>query len=162
MTTDNHATANGRSHLSTILTLHRAVMALADTGADTLGKMDPDNLAPVRAALDDLSQPYTLDDRAEDVRETLEEAAREMALSVEVRTGWHTPGADADPEEYRVLITWGGPACQITGRLGEHGEPSGAEMQVQDWFSVWEPLGTTATEDDAMLWFAGLFYYGDA
>lgn len=52
--------------------------------------------------------------------ETLEDEAREMPLCVEVRTNWYAPGsrdASTKPYEYRVLLTTGGPALQITGTL---------------------------------------------
>jgi hypothetical protein len=61
--------------------------------------------------------------------------------------GWYAPGAstfpnsregeDAKPEEYRILLCTGGPACQIVGQLNEHCEPVTAIMQVQDWFQPW-------------------------
>ena len=66
---------------------------------------------------------------------------REMPLCVEVRTNWYAPGsrdASTKPYEYRVLLTTGGPALQVTGTLTEYGEPDDVpEIQVQDWFIPW-------------------------
>ena len=53
----------------------------------------------------------------------------EDALSVEVRSGWVSLGADRvpmEPEEFCILLTTGGPAVRIRGELDEHKEPSRA------------------------------------
>lgn len=97
--------------------------------------------------------------------ETEEEAREEIendALSVEVRTSWHVPGGDAGkPDEYRILITTGGPAVQIVGDLNEYGEPDNARLQVQDWFQPWTEFPTSSEEDDALEAYARCFYFGE-
>jgi hypothetical protein len=53
----------------------------------------------------------------------------ESVLSVEVRPGWYSMGGDTQdrkPEEYRILLSTGGPALQLWGTLDEHGEPETA------------------------------------
>src|SRR5438132_13043925 len=44
--------------------------------------------------------------------DTAREAIRDDALSVEVRTNWHSVGAvqAAKPTHYKILLCWGGPA----------------------------------------------------
>jgi hypothetical protein len=59
-----------------------------------------------------------------------EEAAREAInndpLSVEIRSGWYTPGENPEPEEFKILLCTGGPAVQIRGELDQYRQPSRA------------------------------------
>jgi len=97
------------------------------------------------------------DDEAE---ESALEAMREMALSVSVRDGWRSPGNEGSgAEEYRVLLSTGGPACQIAGDISGHGEPDGAELQVQDWFTPWKTLEVTDEEGEALGYFVNAFCF---
>jgi hypothetical protein len=102
----------------------------------------------------------TLSDREKD---TLREEADDWPLSVEVRDAqWHTPGKAAyDPDEYCVLLTTGGPACRIIGGLDRYKQPESAILQWQDWGTPWTDVETTADEDEALMTFASLFYYGE-
>lgn len=93
----------------------------------------------------------------DEARETIEQDA----LSVEVRTGWHVPGQASKPDEYRILLTTGGPAVQIVGDLSEYGEPDTARLEVQDWFTQWETFATSSDDDDALMAYAQCFYFGD-
>lgn len=72
-------------------------------------------------------------DDADDARERIQEDA----LSVQVRSGWVTPGDDMTAEEFEILLTTGGPAVRILGELDEHGEPYRAWLEVQDWGKPW-------------------------
>jgi hypothetical protein len=96
------------------------------------------------------------DDREEGRREI-----EESVLSVEVRDGWRTPGdTGADgAEEYRILLTTGGPALRIFGTLGAHGEPESAELQMQDWGTPWTRYADA--DEDTLLQFARHFYFGE-
>ncbi|MDD5355695.1 MAG: hypothetical protein PHY56_04120 [Candidatus Omnitrophica bacterium] len=48
----------------------------------------------------------------DDAIEEAEQSIREDALDVEVRSGWHAPdGERHKPEEYKILLCTGGPAC---------------------------------------------------
>src|SRR4051794_40445173 len=69
-------------------------------------------------------------------RDEARDAITDDALSVEVRTDWHAPGADnmAKPDEYKILLCWGGPAVQILGTLDGYNQPDSARLQYQDWF----------------------------
>ena len=93
--------------------------------------------------------------------EKVEEQCREQPLSVSIRDGWYAPGDHPEPEEYEILLATGGPAVRITGNLGRWNEPCLAEIQGQDWFTPWESIETTSEDDEALRWFASLFYYGD-
>ena len=105
------------------------------------------------------------DDGAIDAAQT---AISEAPLSVEVRSGWYTPcDADPEPAEYQILLTTGGPALRITGRLGAHDEPETADLEYQDWGTPWtryhpahgEPLFDSHRGD--ILSFAQQFYFGE-
>jgi hypothetical protein len=90
------------------------------------------------------------------------QAIEEDALSVEVRTDWHSPGADTDkPTEYRILLCTGGPAVQIVGRLSQYGEPETATLQFQDWFTPWTGYYDTDMEEDVLLDYARCFWFGE-
>ena len=95
------------------------------------------------------------------------DAARERiledALSVEVRSAWHVPGSgDDDPEEYRILLAWGGPAVRLIGTLDQYAVPETARLQSQDWFQPWSDLkDASADTDDILLDYARCFYFGE-
>jgi hypothetical protein len=94
-----------------------------------------------------------------------EESARqrieEDALSVEVRGDWRTPGSDDNaPTHYRILLTTGGPACQITGKLNRYREPETAAIQYQDWFQPWTDWRGDH-EKETLLTYARQFWFGD-
>lgn len=95
---------------------------------------------------------------------TFDEAAQEIQdgpLSVLVRDGWRQPGqADQDgPEEYEILLSTGGPALRIYGKLGEYTAPATAELQAQDWGTPWTRVPDC--EEDVLLAYAQQFYFGE-
>lgn len=97
------------------------------------------------------------------VAEWIEDAMREAPLSVEIRSGWREPGdgASLDPDEFRILLSTGGPALRVMGELN-HGEPSRCWFEMQDWGTPWtRHFNRSAERASALLWFAGLFYYGE-
>ena len=47
-----------------------------------------------------------------EVAEAIEVSCQETALSVDVRSGWGTPGK-LEPEEFQILLSTGGPALRI-------------------------------------------------
>lgn len=92
--------------------------------------------------------------------EEAEQRIGESVLSVSVRDGWHTPGAPSEdgPEEYEVLLSTGGPALRIWGKLREHGEPDTAELQMQDWGTPWTRY---PAPEETLLAFVRCFYFGE-
>ena len=109
-----------------------------------------------------------------DTEEAIVERAREQALSIEFRSGWYSSPesvADLKPEEFKILLSWGGPACQIIGKLDEYSQPTDIEIQYQDWGTPWEPLQLNSTYADkspnitsdyqALEWFCNCFYFGE-
>lgn len=85
----------------------------------------------------------------------------EDALSVEVRSGWCSPGEEMSPDEYKILLCTGGPAVEIIGELDQYKQPCTARLMCQDWFTSWEELVTTGDDQDALLTYAQVFYFGD-
>lgn len=94
--------------------------------------------------------------------EAAQTAIYESALSVQIRSGWYSPGSTlgadhGSPEEYEILLSTGGPALRIIGRLSEHCEPESAELQMQDWGTPWTHYPAPESE---LLAFAQQFYFG--
>ncbi len=97
----------------------------------------------------------------DNVREEARERIKQGPLSVEVRSDWYTLGQDSDksPSEYRILLSWGGPACQIVGDLDQYLEPDSARIEYQDWGTPWTPLrGISREEEEALISYARCFY----
>jgi hypothetical protein len=96
-----------------------------------------------------------------------QEAIQEAPLSVEVRSGWYSPGAESEAVEYQILLSYGGPSLRITGQLGAHGEAGTAHMEYQDWGTPWTryhpPLHSELfdSHNADVLTFAQQFYFGE-
>ena len=110
---------------------------------------------------DETGQPVEYEGKTFEDSEALRERAYEGPLEVSVRSGWHAPGGESEPEEYLILLSTGGPALRIVGDL-DRGEPATAELQWQDWGTLWTRHHDTTTEEDtAILEYARLFYFGE-
>lgn len=94
-----------------------------------------------------------------DALETAEQAIHEDALSVEVRSGWVSPGDKMSAEQFCILLCTGGPAVRIIGELNEHGEPRRAWLECQDWFTPWTQVFNVS--QDTLLAYASCFYFGE-
>lgn len=95
------------------------------------------------------------------LREDVENEAREMPAGISLRSGWYAPGAGGPADEYRLEMAGGGPACRIIGNLDADGDAADATIEGQDWGTPWLALTLTTDEYDALLWFVGLFWYGE-
>ena len=103
--------------------------------------------------------------------EGIREKAQNEALSVEFRSGWSSNPEEMEPEEFKILLSTGGPACQIIGKLDQYKQPTDIEIQYQDWGTPWEPLQLNSTYADkspnitsdyeALEWFCNCFYFGE-
>lgn len=100
--------------------------------------LDWDRLEQLRDAdLDDLGD----EDRAElgelttaaagfEDQEAAQQACYYNALSVELRSGWYTPGSEStEPEEARILLCTGGPHVELQYQLA----PARVRVLYQDW-----------------------------
>ena len=84
----------------------------------------------------------------------------EDPLSIEVRDGWRSIGSkDSVDKEFRILLSTGGPATQITGDLDEHDEPCNVKLQAQDWFQPWTTYETKEGEDEILLEYVQSFCF---
>ena len=94
-------------------------------------------------------------------REEAETAIHEDPLSVEVRSGWTSPGAKMEAEEFCILLCTGGPAVRIVGDLSEHGEPTRARVQHQDWGTPWIEIFPSSDDREKILTYCQQFYFGE-
>ena len=92
-------------------------------------------------------------------RENAEQRIQEDALSLEVRSGWVTPGEEMQAEEFNILLGTGGPAVRIRGELSQYKEPDRAWLEVQDWFLPWTRYYDA--DQDVLLTYCRQFYFGE-
>ena len=100
----------------------------------------------------------------------IEQEARDMALDVCYRSqDWVEVGRNEsfEPTRGRILLTTGGPACQVVCDL-ENNWPSNPEIQWQNWGTPWThtriktELGIDYdTANEALAWFINLFWWGE-
>lgn len=93
-------------------------------------------------------------------RESAEQTISEDPLSIEVRSGWHSPGTEATEDEFCILLCTGGPACRIIGDLNQ-GDPENPRIEYQDWGIPWTNLPLTSDEQEAVLRYCSCFYFGN-
>lgn len=159
----DHATNNAKGWAETLTLLLNARDTLAEAGRfDDWSDLDLEQKGEIRTAFSHASIDLDTDDDLSDLQEQLEEHMREMPLSVQVRTGWYTPGAagsaDEQPAEFEILLTTGGPALRITGDLDDNAQPYRARLQWQDWGTPWTDY---AVSEDILDAYAALFYFGE-
>lgn len=98
-----------------------------------------------------------------DCREDAEQRIWEDPLSIEVRNDWHTPNACDDtnsgPTDFRILLSTGGPATRIVGKLNQYGEPVRATIQAQDWFTPWTDY--EGGDENILLDYCTQFYFNE-
>lgn len=94
--------------------------------------------------------------------ERAESDIHDDALSVEMRTDWHSLSDNENkPTEFRILLCTGGPAVQIIGELNQYQEPDQARIEYQDWFTPWTPLTDLSEKDEkTLLRYCQCFYFG--
>ena len=122
-------------------------------------------------SIKELYRKFKKEEEFESWTDGIQEEARNEALSVEFRSGWSSNLEKMEPEEFKILLSTGGPACQIIGKLDQYKQPIDIEIQFQDWGTPWEPLQLNCTYADrspnitsdyeALEWFCNCFYFGD-
>jgi hypothetical protein len=152
--TDTHREAffAARATMQTIEALYDLAMAASarDWSSEDLA---PASVAFAAAEGWDLSGPL------HDLADLVTDYARELPLSVLVRSDWHAPGSEYEPAQFELLLSTGGPAVRIIGELDHHREPYRPQLQYQDWGIPW--TDHPESRIDWLEWFAGLFWYGD-
>jgi hypothetical protein len=91
--------------------------------------------------------------------EQIRDHVREVPLSLLVRSDWHEPGGESTYAQFELLLSTGGPAVRILGELDSYWEPYRPALQFCDWGLGWTDHPESSI--DALLWFAGQFYYGE-
>jgi hypothetical protein len=112
---------------------HDKLMSIGRSAYESIAEM----VAAVKEAGDD-----------DAAREAAEQTILEDPLSLEVRSGWVSPGVTMEPEEFQLLLSTGGPATRIVGSVNQYGELTDPRLEAQDWFLPWThiPLDTEETE----------------
>jgi hypothetical protein len=127
-----------------------------DDARQALATWDDENAEGLR----ELTDAATVDGDEMKDADAVRERIQESPLSVEVRSGWCASKADMTPEEFCILLSTGGPALRIMGELDEHGQPSRAWLEYQDWGTPWTHHYVEGLAD-ALLTFAQQFYFGE-
>lgn len=94
-------------------------------------------------------------DSADDARERIQDDP----LSVEVRSGWASPGDTLVAEEFCILLCTGGPAVRIRGELDMNTEPTRAWIEYQDWGTPWTQY--FGAEQETLLAYCRHFHFGE-
>tara|TARA_Y100000114_G_scaffold149008_1_gene162671 strand:+ start:273 stop:674 length:402 start_codon:yes stop_codon:yes gene_type:complete len=95
-----------------------------------------------------------------DQQDELKESVLNSALSVEFRSGWATNPEELNIEQFKILLTWGGPALRVIGDLDQYKQPENIKIQFQDWGTPWTDYEITEDQQDALNWFCNCFYLG--
>lgn len=157
MTTENRALEQANAQMNSIA----AMVAALDCEYDRLNELrdyDRDEMDDdEKEELEELEKAAGDCENEDDARERVEQDA----LSVEVRSGWHTPGSsDSEPEHFKILLCTGGPAVRIMGTLNKYGEPERAWLEYQDWWTPWIERSNNPGDEETLLAYARVFYFG--
>jgi hypothetical protein len=170
----NHAEQNARAWVENIAEM---IAKLDKAGA---AKLYADNLTEDERLKFLTDNDVTYDPEMDDAAEMLanlivedaicppdfewdEDSARqeiqESPLSLQVRSGWVSPGEEMEASEFEILLSTGGPALRIRGELDEHKQPDRAWLEYQDWGTPWTQYFDV--EQDTLLQFCQVFYFGE-
>ena len=113
------------------------------------------------AELAELTAAATLEGDLQADADSVQERIQEAPLSVQVRSGWHDPGEQSEPEEFEILLSTGGPALHIRGELDQYKQPRRAWLEHQDWGTPWTEYHGEECSSDSLLAFCQQFYFGE-
>ena len=108
-----------------------------------------------------IEQSNVTTNEQEEKLEEIRESINNSALSVEFRSGWSTNSEKLEAEEFKILLTWGGPALRVIGDLDQYKQPENIKMQFQDWGTPWTDYELTEKEEESLNWFVNCFYFGE-
>jgi hypothetical protein len=130
---------------------------------DMASGTDASRAAWVAEYPDEAEELAELEETAGDCKDADEarEAIQEDPLSIEVRSGWSTPGGEMEAEEFQILLTTGGPALRIVGELDQYKQPCRAWLEYQDWFTPWTEYHGDGVSNDDLLTYCQQFYFGE-
>ena len=162
---ENHAISNAKGWLESIVNMIERLRE-AEEGEHECGQCEGTGRTQSASNGEDEECPVcdgsgVIDSELDedDIRQEIQESP----LSLEVRSDWHSPGGEDDgPTDYRILLTTGGPALQLTGDLDEWKQPENARLEWQDWGTPWtEYRDISSAEAEALLTFASAFWFGE-
>ena len=87
------------------------------------------------------------------------ERVYEYPLSVDLRGGWYPLGdpAAVEPEEYRIILTCGGPSLELRGDVGHRAGPVGhPKVCYADAWQGERRYLTYGEDSEALNWFVGI------
>ena len=115
----------------------------------------------IESIVDDFKKDQQLQDSNDyNQQDELRESILNSALSVEFRSGWSTNPEQLEIEEFKILLSWGGPALRVIGDLDKYKQPENIKMQFQDWGTPWTDFEITESQQKALNWFCDIFYCG--
>ena len=153
-----HARQNALGSLASI----REMVARLEHADECNG--DPDDCELVNPeGTPSIWRPLTTGESFDDYHDAdaARQAIEEDALSVQVRSGWYSPGAEHEVEEFEILLTTGGPALRIVGDLDQYGQPECPRLEIQDWFIPWQEVALDSEDYAALRAYCAVFYFGD-
>ena len=116
----------------------------------------------IESIVDDFKKDQQLQDSNDyNQQDELRESILNSALSVEFRSGWSTNPEELEIEEFKILLTWGGPALRVIGDLDQYKQPENIKMQFQDWGTSWTDYELTEKQEESLNWFCNCFYFGN-
>jgi hypothetical protein len=134
----------------------RGTLSEAFSNLDAFDGEHKETLAQGAELIDEFNME---DNSADAMYDIVRERIQEDPLSVDVRSGWVSPGSTMEAEEFCILLCMGGPAVRIIGTLGNHGEPDYATLQHQDWYEEWTDY--RLADSDVLVRYASCFYFNN-
>ena len=118
-------------------------------------------IATIETIVEDFKKDKQLEESNDyNQQDELRESVLNSALSIEFRSGWYSSLDDElVPEEFKILLSWGGPALRVIGELNDYG-PVNPKLQYQDWGTPWTDFKITEDQQEALNWFCNCFYFG--
>lgn len=163
MTEENHAKEQAKAQFESICEMVAAFEVDYDRLEELQLEYDAFEVDTEIKNWPDLAEYTDLKAAAGDAtsQEDAQEAIQQDPLSVQVRTGWYTPGTEgAEAEEFEILLCTGGPAVRLIGGLNGHNQPVNARMQYQDWGTPWTDYYAPGISE-MLQKYASRFWFGE-
>ena len=121
-------------------------------------------IATIETMVEDFKKDQQLQESNDyNQQDELRESVLNSALSIQFRSGWYSSLYDrvriGQPAEFKILLSWGGPALRVIGELNDYG-PVNPKLQYQDWGTSWTDYEITEDQEEALNWFCNCFYLG--
>ena len=114
---------------------------------------------------------YTKAEESDDYekQDEIRESIHNSALSIQVRANeWQDSKnffSDCErkdrvkPDQFNILISWGGPALRVVGGLNQYQQPEKPSLQYQDWGTPWTAHDLTEDQEHILCWWCSMFYF---